>query len=273
LNKAPIEISDAIVRDAVVVEHSQITGGYRRLSLRVPDIAAKVQPGQFVHLRVPHLRDRILRRPFSVFKAEGDELVVLYKCVGVGTDVLAYAPAGERISLLGPLGTGFPDPAPGSYPVLVGGGYGAGAMYMTAVRSARTGIVFIGGRSAEDILCADDYRELGWELRVTTDDGSLGRRGLVTDELDDWLAEQTDDTRLEIFACGPHPMLKAVGERAIARGCRAWISLDRPMGCGVGACLACVQKIRSVSGEWEYKRTCKEGPVFECRDICWEDET
>jgi len=265
------EISDALLRTADLLAHERMPGGYRLMVLKQAQIASRARPGQFVHLRVPRLRDRILRRPFSIFKVEGDEISIIYKCVGTGTDVLACAPAGDRVSLLGPLGNGFPEPGADSFPLLVGGGYGAGAVYMTARRSPVKGAVFIGGRSADDILCAEDYEQLGWPVHLASEDGTRGQRGMVTDALDDWLAGRAEGLKIEIFACGPHPMLAAVAERAIAIDCQAWISLDRPMGCGVGACLACVQKIRSQDGDWVYARTCKEGPVFECRDISWKD--
>ncbi len=265
------EKTQALVRDAIVDEHVEINGGYRRLRLNVPDVAAMVEPGQFAHLRVPHLRDRILRRPFSIFKADSTHIEILYKCVGVGTEVLAYAQPGTRISVLGPLGHGFPEPDPEKIPVLVGGGYGSAAIYLTAARSSVKGLVFLGGRTADDILCVDDFLAVGWQVQIATNDGSLGTRGMVTDVLDGWMVSREGDREIELFTCGPHAMLQAVGERAIACGCRGWISLDRPMGCGVGACLACVQKMRAADGGWEYMRTCKEGPVFECRDICWED--
>jgi len=256
---------------ARVAEHCEIQGGYRLLVLQSPEIAPHVRPGQFVHLRIPDLDAAVLRRPFSVYKTEWDRLSILYKAVGRGTEYMKRLTEDDAVSLLGPLGNGFPEPGADSFPLLVGGGYGAGAVYMTARLSPVKGTVFIGGRSADDILCAEDYEQLGWPVHLASEDGTRGQRGMVTDALDDWLAGRAEGLKIEIFACGPHPMLAAVAERAIAIDCQAWISLDRPMGCGVGACLACVQKIRSQDGDWVYARTCKEGPVFECRDISWKD--
>ena len=266
------ETSNALLRDAEISQHCELKGGYREIILKCPDVASAVAPGQFAHLRVPHLEHRILRRPFSIFKAEDGYLVIIYKCVGVGTEMLAKAEVGEKLSVLGPLGNGFPYPASGVTPVLVGGGYGAAALYMTAKRSNAHGIVFLGGRTQEDLLCVEDFKLLGWDVAVATEDGSLGKQGLITELLDAWLAKRSmAGNAFEFFACGPHGMLKAVGERAVSTGSKGWLSMDRPMGCGVGACLACVQKIRQESGQWEYERICKDGPVFECRDICWDD--
>ena len=118
-----------------------------------------------------------------------------------------------------------------------------------------------------------DFTALGWTVHVATEDGSLGTRGRVTRALDEWLAAEGTKTTPEFFACGPNPMLRAVGERALAGGWKAWLSIDRHMGCGVGACLTCVQKIRApdTPAGWIWARVCREGPVFECREVVWEE--
>ena len=132
------------------------------------------------------------------------------------------------------------------------------------------GFVFIGGATAEDILCADELESLDWEVRIATEDGSLGEKGLVTTILDGWLADRDEEIGPEFFACGPDGMLKAVGDRAIGTGCRGWLSLDKHMGCGVGACLACVQRVRAEDGTETWKRVCRDGPIFEAREIVWQ---
>ena len=256
---------------AIILEHRDYGAGYRLLRLAAPGIAPQVQPGQFVHLRIPRLEASVLRRPFSVYKAEGGELALLYKAVGRGTGVLAVAVAGEQVSLLGPLGHGFPLDLPvGRVPVLVAGGYGMAALYLVAKRLPITGDVFVGGRSAPDILCVEEFEKLGWKVHVATEDGSRGVRGLVTGPLDAWLAEGRGGRTPEFFACGPNGMLEVVGQRAIAGGWRAWLSVDRHMCCGVGACLTCVVKLKDADGVWLWARSCKEGPVFECRQIHWD---
>ena len=257
--------------DASVVEHVDIQGGYRLLALRAPGIAPQVKPGQFVHVRVPHLGESILRRPFSVFRAEGDRLCLLYKDVGKGTRTLKYLQPGETINLLGPLGTGFPAPQPGRFPILVAGGYGMAALYLTARTSPVQGVAFFGGRTAADILCVRDFEAAGWTVRVTTEDGSLGRKGRVTAALDDWFAGEAAGKAPELFACGPNAMLKAVAERAEQHGCPAWVSMDNNMACGVGACLTCVLKVKRGGDDWEWKRACREGPVFDSRVVVWEE--
>ncbi len=272
-----------IQENTTVAEHHVFQGDYRLLRLSSPAIGPLVRPGQFVHLRVPRLADAILRRPFSVFKADAEGLSILYKSVGKGTAALCSVREGENVNLIGPLGNGFPPihSASTMTPVLVAGGYGNAALYLQAAKLPVKGVAFFGGRSAIDILCVDEFKALGWDVRITTDDGSLGQKGLVTVALDSWLAEQDAGGReqgaggqrfqgLEIFACGPNAMLKAVGERAVQNGITAWLSMDRNMACGVGACLACVIKRKTADG-WEWVRCCKTGPVFKAREILWDE--
>jgi dihydroorotate dehydrogenase electron transfer subunit len=226
-----------------------------------------------VHLRVPGLGEAVLRRPFSIFKAAAGRLELLYKTVGAGTRAMTRLSPGDEASVLGPLGRGFPRPSADTFPVLVGGGYGMAALYLAAERAGTRGLALAGGRTAGDILCESDFQGLGWDVRVATEDGSAGHKGLVTDLLDVWLARERAGRRPEIFACGPMGMLKAVSDRAAASDWRAWVSLDKPMGCGVGACLACVQRVRMPEAPgWKWARICTEGPVFDSRDILWSEE-
>ncbi len=255
---------------ATVLEHIPIHGGYNLLRMRAPGVAPRVRPGQFIHVKIPHLEECVLRRPFSVFRADGDALAILYKDVGKGTRTLQYLKAGETLSILGPLGHGFPDPNPAAYPIIVAGGYGMAALYLTARTAPVKGIAFFGGRAAKDILCVSDFEALGWTVRVTTEDGSLGRKGIVTDALDEWWLNESAGRAPELFACGPGGMLKAVAHRAIERGWTAWTSMDNSMGCGVGACLTCVLKVREGEG-WTWARACREGPVFDARAVLWEE--
>jgi dihydroorotate dehydrogenase electron transfer subunit len=251
-----------------ILANDRDTDLYYRLVVRAPQIAPQVQPGQFAHLRIRPLQDALLRRPFSIFQATRDTFSILYKAVGRGTEVLAHMPAGECLSALGPLGHGFTIPERGSeVPLLVAGGYGMAALYLLAERSPQAGVVFVGGRRRVDILCEADFRALGWEVQVTTEDGSYGATGRVTEPLRAELRRESAGRKL--FACGPTPMLRAVGQLAEESGVPAELSLDEHMCCGVGVCLTCVVKIRSGEG-WEYQRACTEGPVFDARQVLWE---
>lgn len=245
--------------------------GYREVVLDASDLARAAQPGQFVHVRIPSLEATALRRPFSISEARPDgRLRLLFKVVGRGTEALGRLTFRDRLQVMGPIGRGFPLEPEGE-PLLVGGGYGVAPLGFLAERLPRKGILFVGGRKAADILGLDVFRRLGWEVRVATQDGSMGERGFVTQPLDAALAVLAATGRKpELYACGPNGMLKAIGERAARVGCKAWLSLDQRMVCGVGACLACVQKLRGPDGSERLGRVCVDGPVFESREIVWE---
>jgi len=251
-----------------IISNERDTDSYFRLVLRAPQIAPLIQPGQFAHVRVLPLKDALLRRPFSIFQVEGESFSILYKTVGKGTEVLARMRPGEELSVIAPLGHGFTVPKPdGETPLLVAGGYGMAAMYLLAQRSPQKGIVFVGGRRRVDILCEDEFRALGWDVRVTTEDGSHGERGIVTQPLKTELKRGTAGRKL--FACGPTGMLSAVGQIAEDFKVPAELSMDEHMCCGVGVCLTCVIPVKTGEG-WEYQRTCTEGPVFDARRVMWE---
>ncbi len=251
---------------AKLISIRPLAQGYSVLTLEAPAIAAEASPGQFVHVRIPTLEASRLRRPFSIYDADPatGRLFVLYKVVGLGTRHLAALLEGTALQVLGPIGTPFPLTPEGT-PYLVGGGYGVAPLWFLATRLPRKGILFVGGRTAADILETERFREAGWEVRIATQDGSLGTQGLVTAPLDVALNE---GQKAELYACGPDGMLRAVGERAIRHGIKGWLSLDKHMVCGVGACLACVQRVRTSEGE-RLARVCVDGPIFEAREIVW----
>lgn len=265
------------IETATVLEQKEkkiFGGNYRVLKFTSEKIAAEVKPGQFIHLRVTGRNEHALRRPFSVFRAGRKSLSILYKIIGAGTETMAQLRPGDKASIIGPLGNGFPLPAGNIHPVFVAGGYGSAALYLLAERARKKGTIFIGGRTAEDILCAGDFKRLGWNARIATEDGSAGQKGLVTDIVTEYLSEKNKRRQMALYACGPMGMLETVAKIAIGGGWQAWLSLDRHMGCGVGACLACVQKIRvpgkrGSADSWKWARICTEGPVFECREIIW----
>jgi dihydroorotate dehydrogenase electron transfer subunit len=254
-----------------IAANERDTDQYFRLVLRAPQIAPLIQPGQFAHVRILPLKDALLRRPFSIFQATADTFSILYKTVGKGTDALARMRAGEALSVIAPLGHGFTVPPPGGEtPLLIAGGYGMAAMFLLAQRSPQKGIVFVGGRRRADILCEKEFAASGWEVRVATEDGSHGEKGLVTQPLLKEIAKRKAESgKRKLFACGPTPMLRAVGKLAEEHDLPAELSMDEHMCCGVGTCLTCVIPVRTGDG-WEYQRTCTEGPVFDAREIVWD---
>ena len=277
-----------------VISHAACGPGYRLLVLDAPQIAADAQPGQFVHVKVPALEASALRRPFSIFNAEDGRLELLYKKVGRGTAALNDVKPGETVEVLGPLGRGFPTTCDGT-PLLVGGGYGVAPLYFLARRLALGNNritewsngrmeeasghsiirpfdhsiirpkLFIGGRTKDDLLALDRFAALGVEVFAATNDGSCGTKGFAVVPLDAELNRlRAAGERFALFACGPDGLLKAVSERACALGVPGWISVDRHMVCGVGACYACIQ--RTVKGN---ARCCVDGPVFKATDLVW----
>ena len=249
-----------------VVEHTDIGAGYRYLVLEAPQMAAELVPGQFVHVKVPALEMSALRRPFSVFDATDGMVVILYKTVGRGTAALNGVQEGDEINILGPLGHGFPTECSGTA-LLVGGGFGVAPLHFLAKRLPGKKILFAGGRTQNDLLAIDRFQLIpNTELKLATNDGSVGAKGFVTLPLDETIAElKAKGEKFELFTCGPDGLLKAVTDRALANDAPGWISCDRHMICGVGACYACIQK--TVRGN---SRCCIEGPIFAAKDLIWE---
>ena len=249
-----------------VLVHQEIGSGYRYLIVEAPKMAAELVPGQFVHVKVPALEMSALRRPFSVFDATDGMVVILYKTVGRGTAALNGVQEGDEMNILGPLGHGFPTECSGTA-LLVGGGFGVAPLHFLAKRLPGKKILFAGGRTQNDLLAIDRFQLIpNTELKLATNDGSVGAKGFVTLPLDETIAElKAKGEKFEFFTCGPDGLLKAVTDRALANDAPGWISCDRHMICGVGACYACIQK--TVRGN---SRCCIEGPIFAAKDLIWE---
>ena len=255
---------------APILRNACLQGSYYRVDLRAPGVVPQVLPGQFVHVQLPDFEQHVLRRPFSVFNVDeaSGTLSLIYKIVGEGTARLAQLGEGVCLDLMGPLGHGYSEPPAGQKLVVVAGGYGCAATYLLVRRSPPPSVVCLGGRTAEDLLLVHEFRALGSAVHLATDDGSLGHRGVVTELLEQVLDREP---RPFVVACGPNPMLKAVCRIVAARGLQAEVSLDHVMCCGVGACFACVVKLKADNAAgWEYVRTCKSGPVFQASQVVWE---
>ncbi len=213
------------------------------------------RPGQFVNLQLPGL---YLRRPVSVFDAEGDTLRIIYKTVGKGTELLSTLRPGQTLNALTGLGNGYdPEPA-GEAPLLLGGGVGVPPLYLLARRLLEGGRrvkAVLGFNTREEVFGEEDFRALGCEVTVTTADGSYGRKGFVTDALPE---EYT-----YYYTCGPEPMLRAVYRAAKGSG---QFSFEERMGCGFGACMGCT--CQTAAGP---KRICRDGPVLKKEEILWKD--
>ena len=252
-----------------IISNDNLKGDYWRVRFSAPEVAVRSQAGQFVHVKLPLLSDRILRRPFSICDASDDGVLTLvYKVVGAGTERLSDLKPGDNCDILGPLGKPFSAPGPGTVPILVAGGYGSAATLLLAKRSQEKGILLLGARSKDDLILVDEYKALGFDVRTATNDGSDGHKGFVTELLDGAIAG-LKGAKVAIYGCGPDMMLMALGRKALSLGVYAELSLDHHMCCGVGACFACVVRVKDGSGPdgWRYARACKEGPVFKAEDI------
>ncbi|HXV77797.1 MAG TPA: dihydroorotate dehydrogenase electron transfer subunit [Candidatus Polarisedimenticolaceae bacterium] len=244
-----------------------------------PSMTAGMKPGQFFMIGIPG-SETLLRRPYSVCGLPGtfddaprDSVRVLYKVVGRGTALLAALKSGAPLTVLGPLGNGFEAPSPAAVrPVFVAGGIGS-APFPALARwldgRCRPPWMFYGARSAIDLPLLDWFRRHADEVVTTTEDGTAGRRGLVTEPLIEFL-DSTDAGELHLYACGPEPMLRAVAALARRRGLRCDLSLEAHMACGFGVCLGCVVPTTTDgSHETRYDRVCVEGPVMEAGRLAW----
>jgi dihydroorotate dehydrogenase electron transfer subunit len=262
------------VRELCEVLERRRAGAYQSLTLVAPRIAEAARPGQFVHLLAGEDRSFPLRRPFSIHRAErlgrsGGTVEVVFDVVGAGTLALSRLRPHDVVDTLGPLGRPFDPPEEPAGCLLVGGGYGIAPLFFlaTELRARRCRVDFVvGAATAARLLDAMEAKRLGHSLTVTTDDGSAGRRGLVSDPLPDLLA-RTGATR--VYACGPMPMLAAVSGVAAAAGVPCQVAVEEQMACGTGICFSCVLPVEGSAGEIRMARSCLEGPVFDGATIAW----
>lgn len=234
--------------DAPVAGKRQVARGMYVVSMRAPEIARAVRAGQFVNLGWSP--GPLLRRPFSVYRTEGDNIEVVLKAVGTGTQQLLDIPIGDHVSCLGPLGRGF-DLAPGRTAVLISGGLGVAPMPLAAKEAKALGmrVTWVHGARTEEELCTEPG---GDEVVWATDDGSRGFAGTAV------AAAPDADV---VLACGPNRMLAAVAVRWPA----AQVAVETYMGCGTGVCLGCAVPL----ARGGYDRACTEGPVYRAEEIDW----
>lgn len=264
---------------AVVESQIDLGAGQHLIRLAAPEIAASAKPGEFVMLGLPDIDRMLIRRPFSIARVDPDPAVseprsieILYKVFGARTAAFAGLRPGSELSVLGPLGRGYwlPDPGDPVRVVLVAGGIG-NAIFPLAVqylgpRALRATMIF-GARTADDLSLLDWFRERMLRVVTVTEDGSSGARGLVTAPLADEIA-RAEGAPMLILACGPTPMLRAVGALAIAHDVPCQLALEETMACGFGVCLGCVVEKRHPESDFDrYVRVCTEGPVFDAREV------
>lgn len=261
---------------AKIISNKHIKDKYFVCVVKAAEIAKTASPGQFIEVKVDSSFDPLLRRPLGVHGVYGENIEIMYEAIGPATKILSQRKNGEYLDIIGPLGNGFdyePQVASRKSQVLIAGGMGVAPLFFLAGRltdkitrdSGSKILVLIGARTKKQILCEKEFKELDCDVKIATDDGSRGFRGRVTDLLKDLLRTRGQDPGVKVFACGPRPMLKEISRVSKENRIPAQISLEEHMSCGIGACMGCVVQTRN-----GYKRVCKEGPVFEARDIVWD---
>jgi dihydroorotate dehydrogenase electron transfer subunit len=262
-----------------ILSNQEVAPGYFRMRILAPGFVTSARPGQFLMLRVLDGMEPLLRRPFGIFRTgwlpadcQGlppkEYVEILYKVVGSGTTLMKDLHQGDGVEILGPLGKGF-ELLDAPEQILVGGGIGLVPLFMLAAQLVKRGRVrlLMGGRCRDDILAVTEFERLGVETYVSTDDGSLGEAGLVTEVL---VRQLERLPQAAVYACGPTAMLRAVHGICAARDVPLQVSLEAYMACGVGACLGCVVAgAEHTEQNPQYLCTCKEGPVFRAGQLLW----
>ncbi len=243
---------------------------YYLVSVESPEIGRAVRPGQFVMIKVAREPFPLLRRPLSIHDAGDRGFELFFKTAGVGTEILASKKPGDILDVLGPLGKGFTvsELFKGARVALIGGGRGIAPLYFLGRELLAVGakpIVLYGGRCLLDLPLRDKFAAAGLGLQCSTDDGTFGYQGLVTELLP---PEADREPLAFVFACGPDAMMKAAAKAAESLGIPCELSLESIMGCGIGACWGCVHRIRNEAGDG-WVKICEEGPVFAGDKVVW----
>ena len=247
------------LEDAVIFQNRKVAEGMYEITLTAPTIAAIAKPGQFLHVQVSDAVAPLLRRPISIADVAVDKIVLIYRTIGKGTEALSKRKAGETISLLGPLGRGFPtDKLEGKRTLLIGGGVGIAPLIYVA-NTVGCSDILMGGRTKDDLFWTSYYGACE-DIYVTTDDGSMGLKGFTVDALPQILAEKSYDA---ICTCGPEIMMKRVAEIAKEYQVPCYVSLEKHMACGLGACLSCTCEAK----DGTRKKVCSHGPVFLAEEV------
>ncbi|MGV3243752.1 dihydroorotate dehydrogenase electron transfer subunit [Staphylococcus sp. 11261D007BR] len=243
-----------------VISNENIADRIYELKVTGPVVETLQQPGQFVHIKVGEGSLHMLRRPISICEMNASEnsFTMLFRAEGAGTQKLAQLQQGDEVDVIAPLGNGFPVERAKKKALLVGGGIGVPPLYELSKQLTKRGIEVVhvlGFRSQKDVFYQQQFEALG-DTYIVTEDGSTGEKGFVTNVIDQLPVDY------DIFyTCGPKPMLKALTQAEALKDVPGYISLEERMGCGVGACYACVCHVPD--SETDYVKVCTDGPVFE----------
>ena len=272
-----------------LVENTEIADGTYRLRLAAPQIASQAVPGQFVMIRMAGVGAPLIGRALAIYDVLCDEkgkptwIDLVYLRKGALTTPLSAAPIGTAVGLWGPLGNGFSNrPCDhlimavggiGQTPMLLLGREALGGERVTTARQSgwakRVSLIY-GARKASLLAGVNDFRASDFEVTLCTDDGSAGQQDRVPDVLDRCFDELGNLSRIRVVTCGPEIMMQKVAQLCEQKSVDCQVSMETPMACGIGICFSCVAKVRQPEGDWDYKRTCVEGPIFDAPKICWD---
>ncbi|NLP48134.1 MAG: dihydroorotate dehydrogenase electron transfer subunit [Clostridiales bacterium] len=246
-----------------IKENKKLNETTFKIVFNAPEIASIAKAGQFVNILC---ENRTLRRPISICETEPDKglVKIVFDVRGEGTAWLSKQKSGKKIDILGPLGNGFPCEK-GNRALLIGGGLGVPPLLETTKFFGKKADAILGFKCKENLILLENFKQICENTYLTSDDGSCGTRGLVTDVMQDLIKTKDYDI---VYACGPEAMLKSVAKICSENKLACFVSLEERMGCGIGACLVCACAVK-VNGEVDYKHVCKDGPVFNAREVAW----
>lgn len=254
--------------NAEVIAKEEVIPGVFSLTIISPEISRNAKPGQFVHLTCNHNREFMLRRPFSIHRVvPGRAFEILFQVVGKGTEVLSKVRIHDILNVIGPLGNGFTYSEKISSALLIAGGLGVAPLIYLAEELTSMQVKLypmLGAQTKTKLVRYIDFKRMGKKTYAATEDGSFGHEGTVVDLLNRTIHQLRPGI---IYACGPVPMLKRIAQTADDFGVECQVSLETKMACGVGVCLGCACVTKQ-----GYKMVCKDGPVFNARDILWDWE-
>ncbi|MDD5618019.1 MAG: dihydroorotate dehydrogenase electron transfer subunit [Candidatus Omnitrophica bacterium] len=263
--------------DAKIISNNKISKIYYLLRMEVASGFKHALPGQFVHIKINDVSEPLLRRPFSIHRilpvrsksnSQKVYLDVLYEIKGKGTQLLTRKNAGECLNVLGPLGRGFDYQIQkgDKLNILIAGGMGVAPLNFLAEKLGKSKkLVLIGSATESRILCEEELKKSGCEVKIATEDGSRGFKGKVTDLFEKkTLPQLNHPAEICVYACGPKAMLIALSKICLIKKIPLQVSLEEFMGCGIGACLGC-----AIETKYGFRRVCSDGPVFNAEDIAW----
>jgi dihydroorotate dehydrogenase electron transfer subunit len=245
-----------------LIYNREIAKSTFEMAFRSENMAAGTLPGQFVHLKVNEGLYPLLRRPISIHRIDKSSGVVaiIYHIMGQGTEELSKKQFGY-IDVMGPLGNGFPI-IEGKKCAVVGGGIGT-APLLEVAKNLSDCDAYLGFRNCT--YKVEEFEKSCNKVYVTTEDGSVGYKGYITEQLEKYISEYDI-----VYTCGPKVMMKKVVDICASNNVECYISIEERMGCGIGACLVCACKIKEENGDWHYKKACKDGPVFNAKEVLFD---